>query len=139
MSPWSLSFIKYKLKLKVVTESTYSEDTVYLNVAYTAQTAVQEFHFHLCCDTKLLTKHFHSLAKQRIQLLGDVVLFVFNLCLSQFDSNVRICLPIDVSWMQISRLWTKDSSEKVPISFHTMVVLIMGNAEQRRQRPTLIT
>lgn len=72
----------------------------------------------------LFTKYFHSLAKQRIQLLGDVVLFVFNLSFSQFDGNVRICLPIDVSRMQISRLWRKESREKVLISFHAMVVLM---------------
>lgn len=88
---------------------------------------------------RLITKYSHSLAKQRIQLLGDVVLFVFNLRLSQFDGNVRICLPVDVSRMQISRLWTKHIGEKVLISLHTMVVLMMKHAEQWRQTPTLIT
>lgn len=87
----------------------------------------------------LITKFFHSLAKQRIQLLGDVVLFVFNLRLSQFDGNVRICLPVDVSRMQISRLWTKHSGERVLIFLHRMIVLFIRHAEQWRQTPTLIT
>lgn len=47
---------------------------------------------------------FYLLAEQRIQLLGDIVLFVFNLCLSQFNGNVRISLPVNVSWMKIRGL-----------------------------------
>lgn len=47
------------------------------------------------------------LAKKRVQLFRDVVLFVFDFCLSKFDCNVWICFPIDVSWMQISGLTQK--------------------------------
>lgn len=49
-----------------------------------------------------------SLAKYRIELFGDVVLFVFDLRLAQFDDNIWISLPIDISGMKISSLrWIK--------------------------------
>lgn len=51
-----------------------------------------------------MEKWFYLLAEQRIQLFGDIVLFVFNLGLSQFNGNVRISLPINVSWMKICGL-----------------------------------
>lgn len=54
--------------------------------------------------TRLVEKRFHLLAEQRIQLFRDIVLFVFQLCLSQFNGNVRISLPINVSWMKICGL-----------------------------------
>lgn len=44
------------------------------------------------------------LAEQRIQLFGNIVFFVFNLCLSQFNGNVGISLPVNVSWMKICGL-----------------------------------
>lgn len=51
------------------------------------------------------------LSKQGVQLFRDVVLFVFDLCLSQFDCDVGISFAIDVSWMQISRLPEKISQD----------------------------
>lgn len=49
-------------------------------------------------------KRFYLLAEQRVELFGDVVLFVFNLRLSQFDGDVRISLPVNVGWVQICGL-----------------------------------
>lgn len=49
-------------------------------------------------------EYLYLLAKQGVQLFWDVVLFVFDLCLSQFDCNVWISFSINVSWMQISCL-----------------------------------
>lgn len=46
----------------------------------------------------------HLLPKYRIELFGDVVLFVFDLWFSQLDDNVWICLTIDISRMKISSL-----------------------------------
>lgn len=47
---------------------------------------------------------FYLLAKQGVQLFWDVVLFVLDLVLSQSDCNVWISFPVNVSWVQISRL-----------------------------------
>lgn len=46
----------------------------------------------------------HLLPKYRIELFGDVVLFVFDLRFSQLDDNVWISLTIDISRMKVSSL-----------------------------------
>lgn len=68
-------------------------------------------------------KHFYLLAKQRIQLFWDVVLFVFNLCLSQSDGNVWISFPINVSWMQISCLPPKKPKKQDDLKMKWVVSL----------------
>lgn len=45
------------------------------------------------------------LAKHRIELFRDVILFVLDLRLAQLDDNVGICLPIDISRVKICSLW----------------------------------
>ena len=47
------------------------------------------------------------LAKQRIQLFGDVVLLVFDVGLSQFNRNVGVGFSIDVCRVQVSGLVQK--------------------------------
>lgn len=46
----------------------------------------------------------HLLPKYRIELFGDVVLFVFDLRFAQLDDNVWISLTVDISRMKISSL-----------------------------------
>ena len=47
---------------------------------------------------------FHSLAKDGVELLGDVVLLVTEVQLAQFDDDVRVCLAIDVGRVKVCRL-----------------------------------
>ena len=46
----------------------------------------------------------HSLAKDGVKLLGDVVLLVAEVRLSQFDDDVGVCLAIDVGRVKVRRL-----------------------------------
>lgn len=85
------------------------------------------------------TKSFYLLAEQRVQLFWDVVLFVFDLWLSQSDCDVWIGLPINVSWMQISCLpkkldklrakWILSSSER------SMTVFSLNCKEDQNMYP----
>lgn len=70
---------------------------------------------HFCDQAQHCTPHiergkscykhiYYSLSKHRVELFGNVVLFVFDLCLSQSDRNVRVSFAINVGWMQLSRL-----------------------------------
>lgn len=54
---------------------------------------------------------FNSLAKHRVELLRDVILFVFDLWLAQLDDNVRIGLPIDVGRMKVGRLRQSETEQ----------------------------
>lgn len=55
-------------------------------------------------DEIVFLELLHSLAKDRVELFGDVVIFVFDIWLAQFDSDVWICFSIDIRWMQVSSL-----------------------------------
>lgn len=46
----------------------------------------------------------NSLSKDRVQLLGDIVLLVFDVCLPQLDGNIRVSFPVDVSWVEVCGL-----------------------------------
>lgn len=46
----------------------------------------------------------NSLSEDRVQLLGDIVFLVFDVCLPQLDGNIRVSFPIDVSWVKVSGL-----------------------------------
>lgn len=45
-----------------------------------------------------------SLPKDRVQLLGDVVLLVLDVRLAQLDGDVGISFPVDVSWVEVCGL-----------------------------------
>lgn len=55
----------------------------------------------------------NSLSEDRIQLLGDIVLLVFDVCLPQLDGNIRVSFPIDVSWVEVCGL-ERRNLESVP-------------------------
>ena len=59
----------------------------------------------------------HSLAKDRVELFGDVVIFVFDIGLAQFDSDVWICFSIDIRWVQVSSLQEKYQVERFLFCF----------------------
>ncbi len=46
----------------------------------------------------------HAPSKHRIQLFRDIVVSVFDFVLAKPNNNVRVRLPIRVSWVQVRRL-----------------------------------